>query len=62
MYYYFYKDKIEDFNQFFGGPDLAFDIETVDYLYEKIWISILVDYIEIMDSIYIFGPSIFYRI
>ena len=60
MYYYFYKDKIEDFNQYFGGPDLAFDIETIDYLYEKIWISILVDYIEVMDAIYLFSVLQFF--
>ena len=54
-YYYIYKNKIEDFNKYLGGPDLIFDFDTVDILYEKIWISILVDHIEIIEAIYIFS-------
>lgn len=54
-YYYFYKNKIEDFNKYFGGPDLMFDLDTDDFLYEKIWISILVDHIEIIESMYMFS-------
>ena len=54
-YYYTYKDKIEDFNQYLGGPDLMFDIDTFDYFYEKIWISILVDYIGSIESTYMYS-------
>jgi len=54
-YYYVYKEKIEDFNNYFGGSDLIFDIHTFDYLYEKIWISILVENIQIIDSPYMFS-------
>ena len=59
-YYYLYKDKIEDFNLYLGGPDLMFDNDTIDYFYEKIWISILVDYIEIIESVYLFSVLQFF--
>ena len=54
-YLYVYKEKIEDFNNYFGGADLMFDIHTLDYLYEKIWISILVENIQIIESPYMFS-------
>ena len=56
-YYYLYKNKIEDFNKYFGGPDLMFDLDTDDV---KIWISILVDHIEIIESAYIFSVLQFF--
>ena len=59
-YYYVYKNKIEDFNKYLGGPDLMFDFDTVDILYEKIWISILVDHIEIIEAAYMYSVLQFF--
>ena len=54
-YYLAYKNDLEDFGRIYGGSDLMYDIDTFDFLYEKIWISILMDDIEVIESIYIFS-------
>ena len=55
LYYFSYKNKIIDLQNFYGGPDLLFDIGSEDFLYEKIWISILKEDILDIESIYMFS-------
>ena len=54
-YYVAYKKNIIDLQNFYGGPDLLFDIHTYDFFYEKIWISILKEDILDIESIYVFS-------
>lgn len=59
-YYYIYKNKLDDFTRIYGGPDLMFDMDTFDIYYERIWISILMEDIQVMESIYMFSTLQFF--
>lgn len=60
FYYFAYKYKIMDFNKYID-KDIMFDPETFDFLYEKVWSSILEENLVSIESVYMYGILQFFN-